>query len=151
MTAPTPHCNDTNISMARERFDEIMAEKKSFKKGKNTVSLTKLEYEPTGQKLRDISAGNIKPSGNDHYTMKRLTLIDCKVQGKLVSRIFKAGTMLKYLCEEELFDEIHQLHIEKGHGGRDILKAATKEKYANVTQEALMTYLRKFRSFKLIY
>ena len=49
--------------------------------------------------------------------------------------------MIKYLCDDELYDEIHDIHIGKGHGGRDILKAAIKEKFANITQEAIMAYI----------
>ena len=49
--------------------------------------------------------------------------------------------MNRYLCNEELFDELHEAHIAKGHGGRDLLKAVVKEKFANVTQEVVMAYL----------
>ena len=58
-----------------------------------------------------------------------------------MSRLYKPGTMNRYLCNEELFDELHEAHIAKGHGGRDILKAVVKEKFANVTQEVIMAYL----------
>ena len=73
--------------------------------------------------------------------MKRYTVIECEVQGVLVSRLYKPGTMLRYLCNEELYDELHEIHIAKGHGCRDILKAAVKEKFANITQEVIMAYL----------
>ena len=73
--------------------------------------------------------------------MKQFTVMECEVQGALISRLYKPGTMIKYLCDDELYDEIHDIHIGKGHGWRDILKAAIKEKFANITQEAIMAYL----------
>ena len=73
--------------------------------------------------------------------MKQFTMMECEVQGALISQLYKPGTMIKYLCDDELYDEIHDIHIGKGHGGRDILKAAIKEKFANITQEAIMAYL----------
>ena len=64
--------------------------------------------------------------------------MDCEFQGQIISRLYKPNTMIKYVCDEELFDEIHEIHITKGHGGRDILKAAVKERFANITQEVLI-------------
>ena len=61
---------------------------------------------------------------------------------KLVSKLYKPGTMLKYLADEELFDELHEFHVEKGHAGRDIMKKkAVIERFANVTQESIMSFL----------
>ena len=59
----------------------------------------------------------------------------------MVSRLYKPGTMQRFLCNEELFDELHELHVEKGHGGRDIMKKEVQEKFANVTQESIMSFL----------
>ena len=67
-------------------------------------------------------------------------MVKCDVGGrlvsKLVSKLYKPGTMLKYLADEELFDELHEFHVEKGHAGRDIMKKAVI-----VTQEAIMSFL----------
>ena len=49
--------------------------------------------------------------------------------------------MLKFLNDEEVFDELHELHVEKGHGGRDIMKKEVGDKFANVTQEMIMAFL----------
>ena len=70
-------------------------------------------------------------------------MVKCDVGGrlvsKLVSKLYKPGTMLKYLADEELFDELHEFHVEKGHAGRDIMKKkAVIERFANVTQEYIV-------------
>ena len=124
----------------RTRFYEQLVERKEQKKGKNVVSLSKTEYDSIVQKLKDIRAGTIKPYESDRYNMKRFSVMECEIQGRIISRLYKPNTMIKYVCDEELFDEIHEIHITKGHGGRDILKAAVKERFANITQ-VLMIYL----------
>ena len=73
--------------------------------------------------------------------MTRFRVVQCDVSGRLVSKLYKPGTMLKYLTDEELFHELHELHVEKGHAGRDIMKKAVIERFANVTQEAIMSFL----------
>ena len=40
--------------------------------------------------------------------------MDCKFQGQIISRLYKPNTIIKYVCDEELFDEIHEIHITKG-------------------------------------
>ena len=56
--------------------------------------------------------------------MTRFRVVQCDVGSRLVSKLYKLGT--KYLTDEELFDELHELHVEKGHAGRDIMKKAVK-------------------------
>ena len=73
--------------------------------------------------------------------MSRFRVIQCEVGNRLVSRLYKPGTMQKFLSDEELFDELHELHVEKGHGGRDIMKKEVSERFANVTQETIMSFL----------
>ena len=71
--------------------------------------------------------------------MTRFRVVQCDVGSRLVSKLYKPGT--KYLTDEELFDELYELHVEKGHAGRDIMKKAVIERFANVTQEAIMSFL----------
>ena len=73
--------------------------------------------------------------------MTPFRVVQCDVVGRLVSKLGKAGTMLKYLADEELFNELHELHVEKGHAGRDIMKAAVIERFSNVTQKTIMSFL----------
>ena len=70
--------------------------------------------------------------------MKQFTVMECEVQGALISRLYKPGTMIKYLCDDELYDEIHDIHIGKGHGGRDILKAAINENKCKYNRKLLL-------------
>ena len=73
--------------------------------------------------------------------MNRFRVVKCEVGSRLVSKLYKPGSMHKFLCDEELFDELYELHVEKGHGGRDIMKKEVGNKFANVTQEIIMAFL----------
>ena len=52
----------------------------------------------------------------------------------------KPGTSNFFVPIEELFDKIHEAHIEKGHPGRDIMQKYLATKYANVTTEHINIY-----------
>ena len=40
------------------------------------------------------------------HNMSRFRVIQCEVGNRLVSRLYKPGTMQKFLSDEELFDEL---------------------------------------------
>lgn len=83
------------------------------------------------QRLKSIKSGTCRPSKAD-YKMKLNQVMECKFNGRLVTRLYKPETALRYLCNEELFEALHAIHIEKGHSGKDIMKAV----FANVTQDS---------------
>ena len=64
------------------------------------------------------------------------------MNGKVVSRLMKIDTNLKYLPSEDLFNEIYDLHVGSGHCGRDLLNKKIKEKFANVTIENISAFLK---------
>ena len=43
--------------------------------------------------------------------------------------------------DEDIFDELNELHISSGHSGRNNMKRACSEKFCNVTQEIIMLFL----------
>ena len=47
---------ETNV--ARDMFEEILREKRNEKKGKNVVSLSKVDYEGVVQRLKSIKSGD---------------------------------------------------------------------------------------------
>ena len=43
--------------------------------------------------------------------------------------------------DEDIFDELNELHISSGHSGRNNTKRACCEKFCSVTQEIIMLFL----------
>ena len=68
---------------------------------------------------------------------------EIEVNGKVVSRLMKIDTNLKYLPSEDLFNEIYDLHVGSGHCGWDLLNKKIKEKFANVTIENISAFLKR--------
>ena len=55
----------TRSNMGRSRFYEILRDRRELKRGKNTVSLSREEYDLKVQTLKNIRAGLCKPSESD--------------------------------------------------------------------------------------
>lgn len=60
-----------------------------------------------------------------------------------VSRSVENTDNLKYYVKnEEMFDVLHEIHVSIGHGGRNRMIVESKKKYANITQDVILLYLR---------
>ena len=55
-------------------------------------------------------------------------------------KLRKLNSHLVYVCDEDLFDAILEIHEESGHGARDVMNARSKKKYANVTKDVLQMF-----------
>lgn len=84
-----------------------------------------------------------KKSSTDYRRLKRYQVIHVGNSKRLIKPITTADPGVKhYLCDDELFDVIHQAHFKSHHGGRDKIKRALKDKYANVTKDVICIYLK---------
>lgn len=110
---------DNNVTMDRRRYAEVMEQVKQARNA--TTHKTSLYY-------------------------RRLSRYDIVTLGgveKLIARVKEGGRTLRaFVCSEELFDTLDETHRQTGHGGRERMKKAADEKYANVTTGAIATYLR---------
>ena len=93
-------------------------------------------------RMQAIERGTLKPLWSDYNDQKRYQVREVEVGGVVVSRLVKKDTNLKILPFEDTFEELFHLHVSSGHSGRDIMKEKVKEKYANVTQEVIMAFLK---------
>ena len=56
-----------------------------------------------------------------HFNLLRqFAILRVEVGGNIVEKLVKPGTHLRCVPHEEIFDFIHEAHVEKGHSGRDI-------------------------------
>lgn len=46
-----------------------------------------------------------------------------------------------YLHSEDLFDILHDIHLNIGHGGHAHMEKELQAKYKNITKEVIMLYL----------
>ena len=62
------------------------------------------------------------------------------MNGNIVTKLVKPGTMLRFVPFEELFDNIHEAHLEKGHPGRDIMVKYMATRFSNITTDHINIY-----------
>ena len=125
----------------RGSFDRKI-EELDQKKGLSSTFLSNDKYHYTMTRLKEIAACSMKDA-KDHRMLKRFwyEIEVTRTPTKTIERLFKAGTNLVFVAKSELFNIIHELHLLKGHGARDVMFHEAKERYANVTREVLQLYV----------
>ena len=104
--------------------------------------MTRAEVAEKIARMKAVQRGLVKAVGSDYNDQRRFQVREIEVNGKVVSRLMKIDTNLKYLPSEDLFNEIYDLHVGSGHCGRDLLNKKIKEKFANVTIENISAFLK---------
>lgn len=104
--------------------------------------MTRAEVSEKIARMKAVQRGLVKAVGSDYNDQRRFQVREIEVNGKVVSRLMKIDTNLKYLPSEDLFNEIYDLHVGSGHCGRDLLNKKIKEKFANVTIENISAFLK---------
>ena len=133
-----------NIEEQKIKFYEKISAEQS-KKGKNSRVLTREHYNQTVSRLKALE-NNMEPRvSSDSNIVRRFALLRVEVNGIVVEKLVKPGTNLRFIPLEDLFYVIHDLHLQKGHAGRDIMQKSVSSQYCNVTVEHINIY----RSFCL--
>ena len=101
--------------------------------------MTRAEVSEKIARMKAVQRGLVKAVRS---YQRRFQVREIEVNGKVVSRLMKIDTNLKYLPSEDLFNEIYDLHVGSGHCGRDLLNKKIKEKFANVTIENISAFLK---------
>ena len=105
--------------------------------------MTRQECEDKIQRMLLFKAGAVKPELPDYNDMRRYQVLEINLNdGTTVKRLLKTGTNLKIVGKEDLFEELNEIHLSTGHSGRDNMKKEIKQKFANLTQDVLMAFLK---------
>lgn len=73
--------------------------------------------------------------------IKRFQVVKVNVRNRLIS----PGTEQRPICFlsiGEIYDVINTAHASSGHGGRDRMRHALKDQYANVTYDMILEFLK---------
>ena len=128
-----------SIEEHRAKFNLKVLEEQE-KKGKNSRMLSKTHFEETVNRLKLLENYNEKRSLFDINLMRRFSLMRVQVNGTIVEKLVKPLANLRFIPNEELFDTVHETHIEQGHPGREIMQKVMAAKFANVTVEHVKLY-----------
>ena len=95
--------------------------------------LTKEHYTETVNRLKMLENISEQRGLSDYNLMRRFALMRVQINDQIVEKLEKPGTQLRFIPFEEIFDIVHEAHIEKGHSGRDIMQKHMSTRYSNVT------------------
>ena len=71
--------------------------------------MTRAEVSEKIARMKAVQRGLVKAVGSDYNDQRRFQVREIEVNGKVVSRLMKIDTNLKYLPSEDLFNEIYDL------------------------------------------
>ena len=104
--------------------------------------LTRKDCQDKISRMLLVKAGVVKPLVQDYNDMRRYQVLELELNGQTVQRLVKIGTNLKIVGKEDIFEELYEMHVSSGRSGRDNMKKTIKSKFANLTQEILMAFLK---------
>ena len=107
-----------NIDDHRRKFNDRVMELQG-KKGKNSRMLTKEHYVKTVERLKILENPLVPRTLPDHNLLRRFGLLRVESGNNMVEKLVKPGTNLRFVPFEDLFDIIHDSHIEKVQAGKD--------------------------------
>ena len=124
------------------KFDSVLSEAQEKKPNNASGLLKKCEYEEIVNRMKELEKLEVKKTQKDYRLLRKHDIMEISVEGTRVQKLVKKGTVLKYVCAEDLFDTIKAAHLANGHGGRNILSKALSEKYANITIDQMKAFLQ---------
>lgn len=110
------------------KVNEIMATKKG-----NSVYLTKERYEHIIASVRQAGLKEKQKTVEEYNFLRRFSVIQLPQGPRLVhcgqsDKETAPDDLIYYAHTDELFDILHEYHIQQGHGGRNKMKAVIKKK-----------------------
>ena len=125
--------------MAQHNF-ETKFEEALFKKYSQCAKylIPKEVYYKTIDDLKTAAEASTTKSHHQYYILKKYELLQCGDVEKLIKkRKSPEDRPVYYATIEDTYDIISKAHIATGHGGRDRMLKHLRQKYANITTDAV--------------
>ncbi|XP_032695845.1 KRAB-A domain-containing protein 2 isoform X1 [Lontra canadensis] len=131
---------ETEIRDMREKFLSSvtkLVESKSY----NSKVFSKEKYFQTIKEVKEAKEKG-KKSSRDYRRAAKYDVISVQGTEKLIEATHGERDRIRYYVhKEELFDILHDTHLNIGHGGRTRMLKELQGKYGNVTKEVIVLYL----------
>lgn len=130
--------SDTRVGDMKERFHAKLAE---MNKSDSSDFLKEEKYY---ELVNDVEGAKkaAKKSCKDYRRIKRFDVLTINETKKLIVPTTKTkGEIIYYVHENEIFDILHSVHLNTGHGGRNRMENSLKSKYKNISRDIIMIYL----------
>ncbi|XP_035950446.1 KRAB-A domain-containing protein 2 [Halichoerus grypus] len=131
---------EMEIYNMREKFLKSvtkLVESKSY----NSKVFSKEKYFQTIKEVKEAKEKG-KKSSRDYRRAAKYDVISVQGTEKLIEATHGERDRIRYYVhKEELFDILHDTHLNIGHGGRTRMLKELQGKYGNVTKEVIVLYL----------
>ncbi|KAG8507064.1 KRAB-A domain-containing protein 2 [Galemys pyrenaicus] len=131
---------EVEISDMREKFllsVTKLVESKSY----NSKVFSKEKYFQTIKEVKEAKEKG-KKSSRDYRRAAKYDVISVQGTEKLIEATHGERARIRfYVHKEELFDILHDTHLNIGHGGQTRMLKELQGKYGNVTKEVIVLYL----------
>ena len=131
--------------MAESRQDVFLAkwlEIVSAKKNNNHNSFSTKRYQEI---ITELKIAKVKTSQRSHAEfnlMRRFQLVTIGERDFLIRKDKDDPSKIRYyVADENIYEKINSIHLQKGHAGRDKLTKHVKDDYYNITIEAINLYV----------
>ncbi|KAK3924089.1 KRAB-A domain-containing protein 2 [Frankliniella fusca] len=110
-------------------------------KGSNSKLLKHEQYKRTIEEVKDANARKKKKTSMDYRRLDKYAVVEADSVERLSEPMTAGETVMKfYVHADELYDVCREVHLQTGHGGRNMMEAYTiTEKYANISQKVHQT------------
>ncbi|CAK1589526.1 unnamed protein product [Parnassius mnemosyne] len=125
----------------KERFYSTLASLRTITNAKNTAYIEDERYKKL---IEEVSTAKItaRKTSRDYWLLRRYDVLTIDQKSKLIFPVKDTtSTIIYYACDRELFDILHEAHIQIGHGGRDRMMKEVGSHYKNITRKDIETYL----------
>ena len=104
-------------------------------------------YYKTIENLKAVTEASTTKSHHQYYILKKYELLQCGDVEKLIKkRKSPEVPHVYYATIEDTYNIISKAHIATGHGGHDRMLKHLRQKYANVTTDAV----ELFKSYSVV-
>ncbi|XP_057571523.1 KRAB-A domain-containing protein 2 isoform X2 [Hippopotamus amphibius kiboko] len=132
--------SEKELSNMREKF-LISVTKLVESKSYNSKVFSKEKYFQTIKEVKEAKEKG-KKSSRDYRRAAKYDVISVQGTEKLIEATHGERARIRYYVhKEELFDILHDTHLNIGHGGRTRMLKELQGKYGNVTKEVIVLYL----------
>ena len=101
----------------------------------NSVDLPSFKYDEI------VDHSNMKKTDKDRQRSNRFKLKVTNFEG-IVIKLLMNNTNKPFVKLDEIFDIVHEVHLKKGHTGRDSMVKHLAGEYANITRSQVEIYLK---------
>ena len=118
-------------------------EAKTANKSKNNTALSLKRYQEIIEILKIAKVKTSKETDKEYHLMKRYEILSVRGKEFLINKNKDESNkdIFYHVPNEQLYEKIHEIHLMRGHGGIRKMMKHMKEKYYNITEDAVKLYI----------